>query len=240
MDKVSQSYWDNSYSAYKYEIANDALTRWLDKHLGESKGTVFEAGCYPGRYLAYLGKKGWAVSGMDLTPRMDDDFKKWLSANDISFNKIEKADVLDYMKTSHDKYDLVCSFGFIEHFENFSDIIALHDKILAPKGKLIITTPRFNGPVQQPLHAFFDKENLQRHYLPSMQPDLWKKQLESMGYSVTWSGYFGNFDFWTDTQKNNFFKKILLKGINTITPLLKYLPDSKLYSPYCGIVAVRN
>jgi SAM-dependent methyltransferase len=240
MDKVSQSYWDNSYSAYKYGIANDAVTKWLKKHLSEKKGTVFEAGCYPGRYLAFLGKSGWIVNGMDLTPRMEEDFKDWLAKNEIRFNKIEKGDVLEYMRTSDDGYDLVCSFGFIEHFENFLEIITLHDKILKQGGQLIITTPHFKGAIQKFLHSWLDKENLKRHHLPSMNPVLWKKQLESLGYTVKWYGYFGNFDFWADKQKRNWFNKVSLKAINKLTLLLKWLPDSGLYSPYCGIVATRK
>lgn len=240
MDKVSQSYWDNSYSAYKYEIANDTLTRWLDKHLDEKKGTAFEAGCYPGRYLAYLGKKGWIVSGMDLTPRMEMDFKDWMAKNEIRFGKIEKGDVLTYMKTTTDKYDLACSFGFIEHFQNFPEIIALHDNILCAGGKLVITTPHFKGPVQLFLHTWFDKENLSRHHVPSMDPVLWKNQLEAMGYKVVWSGYFGHFDFWADKQKRNFLNKLCLYIITRMVPLLRWLPDSRLYSPYCGIIAEKK
>jgi SAM-dependent methyltransferase len=240
MDKVAQTYWDNSYSAYKYETANDAVTKWLKKYLAEKKGTAFEAGCYPGRYLSFLGKVGWIVSGMDLTPRMEEDFKDWLSKNDIRFNKIEKGDVLEYMKTTPDKYDLVCSFGFIEHFENFSNIIALHDKILKPGGQIIITTPHFRGALQKFLHVWLDRRNLKRHHVPSMNPALWKKQLESLGYTIKWYGYFGNFDFWADRQKRNFFNKVSLEIINKLTLLFKWLPNSGLYSPYCGIVAQKN
>ena len=144
------------------------------------------------------------------------------------------------MRKADDKYDLVCSFGFIEHFENFQEIISLHDKILSTKGKLIITTPNFRGGIQKFLHTWLDKENLRRHHIPSMNPRLWKKQLESMGYTVTWAGHFGHFDFWADKQKRNLFNKVSLKIINLLTPMLKWLPDSKFYSPYCGIVAIRK
>lgn len=240
MDKVSQSYWDHSYSAYKYGIANDAVTKWLEKHLTEQKGTAFEPGCYPGRYLSFLGKLGWIVNGMDLTPRIEEDFKEWLTKNEIRFNKIEKGDVLAYMNTSGDQYDLVCSFGFIEHFENFLEIIAFHDKIVRPGGQLVITTPNFRGSIQKFLHRWLDTENLKRHYVPAMNPSLWNKKLKSIGYTVNWYGYFGHFDFWADQQKRNLFNKISLEVMNRLTPLFKWLPDSHLYSPYCGIVATRS
>lgn len=237
MDKVSQSYWDEAYSGYQYGIANDEVTTWLNAHVNEHKGDIFEAGCYPGRYLAWFGKKGWTVSGMDLTPRMESDFKEWLKNNSISFSKIERGDVLKYMEDSIDRYDLVCSFGFIEHFENFEKVIALHTKILKPGGQLIITTPHFRGRIQKFLHSWLDSENLARHYVPSMNPELWKSTLEAQGLIVSWHGYFGNFDFWADRQKRSVFKRISLKGIQILTKLLRWLPNSQSYSPYCGIVA---
>jgi len=240
MDKVSQSYWDSSYSEYKYSIANDQVTTWLNNNLKLTPGSAFEAGCFPGRYLAWLGKHGWNVSGMDLTPRMESDFRTWLTSENIRFTRIARGDVLNYMRTSSDRYDLVCSFGFIEHFENFLEVIALHGSILKPGGTLAITTPHFKGGVQKFLHSSLDRENLARHYLPSMDPNLWRHQLESNGFTIQWCGYFGNFDFWADKQHRNFFQKLVLKGLNIITPFLKWLPDSSLYSPYCGIIATKK
>ena len=240
MDKVEQSYWDSSYSGFDYSIANDKVTNWLSNHVAIEQGNVFEAGCFPGRYLAWFGKRGLTVSGMDLTPRIETDFKQWLKNNDIQIFKIGRGDVLKYMETSNDRYDLVCSFGFIEHFEDFENVITLHCNLLKDGGQLIITTPHFKGFFQKKLHAWLDKENLARHHLPAMDPVRWKGIVESCGLKVTWSGYFGNFDFWADRQKRGFFGRVCLKIVQTVTPLFRWLPDSSLYSPYCGIVARKS
>jgi 2-polyprenyl-3-methyl-5-hydroxy-6-metoxy-1,4-benzoquinol methylase len=244
MDLVSQNYWDSSYNNFDYHIPSDEVTNWIDRFnkslLQTGNNNVFELGCFPGRYLSYIGKKGWTVNGMDLTPRMETDFATWLQSIQVQTGLLTAGDVLEYAKTTSDKYDMVCSFGFIEHFENFDEIIRLHDAIVKPGGYLMITTPNFRGGVQKFLHSTLDAENLARHYLPSMKPFLWKSQLESMGYEVQFAGYFGNFDFWNDAQERNALQKFSLKAIRKIKPLLKQLPDNAAYSPYCGIFAQKK
>jgi len=239
MDFVSQQHWDKSYQDFNYHIAKDDITNWIDKyeHLFSEKGSLFEFGCYPGRYLSYLGKKGWIVNGLDLTPGIEGRFVNWLHKEGIKSGIIKKMNAVEYASFSNDKYDMVCSFGFIEHFTNFTHMIELHDRLLKPGGWLLITTPNFKGSIQKLLHQNLNKENLKIHYLPSMQPSLWKGKLKEIGYTVYYSGYFGGFEFWYDKEDRNSFQKFALKLIRKITPLLKKLPDSSSYSPYCGIIA---
>ena len=202
MDLVDQQYWDASYSNFQYFVAEDAITRWLDQYAAwlPAGGQMFEFGCFPGRYMAHIGKKGLTVNGMDLVPNMNEGFSGWLQSLGIRPGRLERADVLAYAADTPDRYDLVCSFGFIEHFRNFEEIIALHDRILKPGGALFITTPNFRGGLQHFLRSNLDKENLARHYIPSMQPQQWKTQLEQSGYDVKYAGCFGKFDFWFDPQ----------------------------------------
>lgn len=239
MDMVSQQYWNDAYQHFRYYIADDIVTRWMDEcgHLLPSKGRMFEFGCYPGRYMAFLGKKGYEVNGMDLAPNMGMNFINWLQGSGIQTGSLQRGDVLQYAAGTEDRFDLVCSFGFIEHFHNFGEVIALHSKILKPGGSLLIMTPNFRGWLQQFLHHTLDKENLHRHYLPSMKPHLWARQLKALGYEVQFAGYFGNFDFWSDVQPRNLLQRTGLRIIHKLTPVLRLLPDSAVQSPYCGIVA---
>jgi SAM-dependent methyltransferase len=236
MDLVDQSYWDTAYLKVTLFVVKDSVTKWMDKFITPARGESFEIGCYPARYSSYIGKKGWIISGMDLAPQTK-ELIPWLHSESIKTNKIVQGDVLEYLKTTSDKYDLVCSFGFIEHFENFLDIIELHTKVVKEGGLVLISTPHFKGPVQKFLHSWLDQQNLSRHYLPSMQPELWKTKLEALGFTVEWAGYFGGFTFWADKEKRSVFKKLVIKALEIISPLLTWLPNSASYSPYCGIVA---
>lgn len=240
MDFVSQDYWDHSYRDYQYGVANDELTSWIEAYepFIRPAGTLFEFGCYPGRYLSFLGKKGWVVSGMDLTPGIGQPaFANWLRAEGIKTDLLRQGDALAYAASTPDRYNLVCSFGFVEHFEDYLRVIDLHDRILAPGGWLLISTPNFRGGVQKLLHQSLNPESLKIHYLPSMQPGIWESGLRQKGYAVKYAGYFGGFDFWHNYEERNFLKSTALKVIHKVKPFLKHLPNRSLYSPYCGIVA---
>jgi SAM-dependent methyltransferase len=240
MDLVSQQYWDDSYKDFNYYVAKDEVTAWLDeqKHLFPVKGSLFEFGCYPGRYLSFLGKRGWMVNGIDLTAAITEPrFTTWLQQEGIATGTLNQGDALSYARSTTDRYDLVCSFGFIEHFENFLNVIELHDQILKPGGSLIITTPNFRGGIQRFLHTKFNEKALGIHYLPSMQPDVWKKKLEELGYVVKIAGYFGGFDFWCDEAKRSDIQNFILKLICKVKPFVKGFPNRAAYSPYCGIIA---
>jgi SAM-dependent methyltransferase len=238
MDLVEQNYWNESYKDFNFYIPMDAVTRFLDKYSPTEKTGVFEVGCFPGRYLAHLGRKQWVVNGMDLAPGTETSLVSWMKSQGITTDFLKNGNVLEYLASTDHSYPFVCSFGFIEHFENFEEIIKLHARIVKTHGTLLITTPNFRGPVQHTLHKYLDRKNFDRHYIPSMQPKLWKDVLEKNGFQVNFSGYFGGFDFWVDRQKRNFFQKIFTEFMQRIAvPMFSWLPNSSTYSPYCGIVA---
>ena len=239
MNICSQDYWDASYATCDLNIANDAITRWLDGYLPATTGDAFEAGCYPGRYLAHLGKRGWRVSGVDMTPQTTERLPAWLSSIPVDTKVIVQADAIDYMRTTSDRYDLVCSFGFIEHFQIYEDVLSLHARIVAPGGMVVISAPNFRGAIQHLLHSWLDHENLARHHLPAMSPLTWRHILAASGLTTLWAGYFGNFDFWVDAQKRSIVQRIAVQAITTAQSGLRWLPSNGLYSPYCGLVAMK-
>jgi SAM-dependent methyltransferase len=240
MDLVEQNYWNESYKDFNFYIPSDAVTKFLDKYSPTDRSSVFEIGCFPGRYLAHLGKNNWVVNGMDLAPGTETVLVAWMKSQQIKTDFVKNGNVLNYLETTNHTYPFVCSFGFIEHFENFEEIIKLHARIVKPNGTLLITTPNFRGRMQFMLHKYLDRENFNRHYIPSMQPDIWKDALEKNGFRVEFSGFFGNFDFWVDRQKRNFLQKGFAEFFQRIAvPMFSWLPNSPTYSPYCGIVAKR-
>lgn len=243
MECVKQEYWDNSYKKLKYRVAKDEVTDFLDLFIQNTSSLeAFEVGCYPARYLSHIGKKGYKVNGIDMTPKVETDLKKWLKSLNIKTGDFIKGDFCTLKNNV--KYDLVYSIGFIEHFHNFLDVIDKHDKILKNEGLLIITAPNFKGKIQNMLHKYLDRENLNRHYTPSMDPQIWEEYLKKMNYEVIFSGYFGKIDFWVDNEKRSLLKKIGLKIIFLILKLLKtfkwFIKDNESYSPYCGIVAIKK
>lgn len=238
---LDQQYWDRSYDNFRFYEEEDTLTEWLchyyfkDKEL--SGKTILEIGCFPGRYLIHFGKRGMKLNGLDLTPHLI-RLPDWLAERNVKYGEFYQTDVLNF--DSKNKFDVVCSFGFIEHFTNFQEIIEKHIELNSINGTIIITTPNFRG-FQFLLHRLFDGANLQRHNTKAMNPDKWAALLEKAGYEIIYKGYFGKYAFWYDSElseRMTHYREKYMKHIHW--RLLRWVNfDSWLLSPYCGIIAAK-
>lgn len=244
---TDEKYWIENYGAspfVKYELDNDHCNL-LFKHADRDRiRSVLEIGSFPGPFLAALGECGYELNGVDFHPGNANDLPNWLRSLGYKVGDFRSEDFLSF-PTSR-KFDLVYSIGFIEHFEHFEDFDALirrHAALVSDNGYLFISTPNFRGFVQKWLHRLLDKENLDRHYLPSMNPEIWAAVLRKEGFRILYSGYYGEIGFWVDrTRKrsrlNSFLATAVARVFWNIRKVCKI--DSRHYSVFCGIVAVRE
>ncbi len=236
---ASQEYWDNSYKAHQFGRIpkNDKIRVWIERYFQPVKDkTCFEIGCFPGNYLTVFGELGYQLNGIDITPRVVKDLPNWFAQQGFDIGTFKQADIFEF--SAIDKFDVVCSFGFIEHFRNWKELIKIQASLVKKGGYIVIETPNFRGFVQYAIHYLLDRENLKRHYLPSMKPQKWKKLLDKMGFEIIYSNYFEEFDYWLDKAPENQRKKNLWKKLQyREARMKKWKPNSVLYSPYCGLIA---
>ena len=240
---ATQSYWDESYNSYllnKKVPNDDVIKKWILNHIPKtSAGNCIEIGCFPGRYLTVLGDLGYELNGIDLTPRVKEEFGLWLANEGYRVGTFYHENFLEFKSMS--KFNIVCSFGFIEHFTNWKDIFEKHRDLVEKDGFLIIETPNFRGWLQKLIHRFLDYENYKRHYIPSMSPIEWKMLCEKKGFEIVFQGYIGEFDFWVDKRPNGYVKNKIIDYLNKYSFILKKIKSGKKsYSPYCGIIAKRK
>ena len=248
MKLTDENYWNDGYSGQQFgEAKEGALIDFLQTHLNSvTHATCLEIGSFPGSYIPAIGRKGYQLNGIDFNKRNEDDLPKWLNSLGLKIGEFQSGDFFEFIKKHNTRYDLVCSFGFIEHFENYKEVIQSHIDLLKPSGKIIITTPNFRGWMQYLPHKIFDNENLKKHNLKSMNPDEWRKILESNGFEVKFYGWFGKYEFWVDlNQKRSKLQLFMLKNVNrfifNFNKIVKKAgKESKSYSAFCGIVAERK
>ena len=152
MDFVSQQYWDESYQETEFSRpeTDDFLRLSLLKFIPSvQQGRAIEIGCYPGRYLSVLGDLGYELNGVDLTPKTK-QLHEHLTDAGYQVGRISHADFITFATT--EKYQVVTSFGFIEHFENYWEVIMKQAELVAEKGYLVISAPNFRGFFQQTFH----------------------------------------------------------------------------------------
>lgn len=234
----AQDIWEMRYENFQFfvEDKNSPVSKFMLNNIPAQAGTCFEIGCFPGRYMALLGQAGWELNGIDLTPNLP-LLTKWFAENKWKTGTFTIAAIEDYKENR--QYDLVYSSGFIEHFTNFREIIAMHTPFVKKGGKLIITVPNFTG-VQGILHRFFDINNYRLHYIKSMKVKPWKEVLVKNGFRIDVAGPLGTFDFWIDAnQKHGPFKSRLqhyfMRRLHYAKRIIRF--KLTLTSPYLGIAA---
>lgn len=239
-----QEVWDEEYKGIRENLdqfidENDKVALWLNDFLKTQDGKgkeVFEIGCFPGRYLYHFGKKGYVLNGIDITKEMDDSFIQWLRNKNFNVGEITKEDVFNFKPSK--QYDIVSSFGFIEHFANFDALIEQHIQWTKPNGYIIISVPDFSNPVQYTLHKLSDKKLLSIHNLKAMNINSWKEVVKRYKVEIIFEGHFGGYSFWAGTQNRNLFQKLILKvgyaSNNVLTKKIKR--SSSFYSPFMGMI----
>lgn len=237
-DFISQERWDQGYESLPLEIAppGDPIRTWLEKYVPPGRGSCIELGCFPGRYLAVLGELGYEVHGIDRTPRITPDLRDWMRDEGYRIGEFTCGDVFTHPYGR--QYDVVCSFGLIEHFGQWAELVKIHAKLVLNGGLLVLSTPNFRGWFQRVMHEWLDPANLAEHNLEAMLPSRWADVIQPLGFEIVACGYIGPFDFWTATQTRPRSQEFTLKIIRRAKRLGRWLPDNiGIYAPYCALVA---
>lgn len=146
----SAEYWDSvlrsaqlpRINPYKhYHVTMDFLDPILKK---EAMKSFMEVGAGSSGWLPYFAKKyGYKVSGLDYS-----EVGCKIAEENLRLLKIDYDEMLcqDLFNWSSDKrYDIIFSYGVIEHFENPAEVIRIFHTHLNENGIIITLVPNLNG-----------------------------------------------------------------------------------------------
>jgi len=119
------------------KLARKRLDWMKDQFLPGSR--VFEIGCAAGFFLDEARKIGCDVSGVEISEYAAD-----YARNNLSLN-VTASSFLD--APSDEKYDAVCAFYVLEHFQNQKEFFQKVSDQLKPGGLFLFAIPSTNGPV---------------------------------------------------------------------------------------------
>jgi 2-polyprenyl-3-methyl-5-hydroxy-6-metoxy-1,4-benzoquinol methylase len=250
----TQSYWDevlksaklprkNSSSTYVYNIT----MKYVDRLLMNGKyATFFEVGCGSSGWLPYFAEKyNYEVSGLDYSEVGCELAKKNLELQQIKYGQIFCRDFFLPNPTDGKKYDVVFSYGVIEHFSNPEQIVEIFDHLLSTNGLMITLIPNFNGLMGR-LTKRFMPDVYEIHNI--ITPKQLAEYHSANGLQVIKNGYAGILAFgvmpWVKSnhwlfKENTVRRKISLfclkaldKALGFIFRILPFDLPSKTFSPY--------
>lgn len=236
MNIVKKEYWESGYKNYEFNPfpEDHPIVQIINKYLPNAieESTAFEIGCYPGHILFYFAKKGYKIGGVDLIPDTI-NIPKFLESFNVNCDDFLIEDINNY--ETKKKYEVVCSFGFIEHFTNYDEIIKLHLNLVKPNGYVVITTPNFAHSFRFLYQKYFDNENFNRHIVDAMKVKNWVNVIPE-NYQIISKGYVGNI-IWSEKTITLFYVKVIKKILNLFIKMGAYIfKGSKHFSSYSFIV----
>lgn len=213
------------------------------KYLGETKGkTCLEIGCVPGVFLTYLCKNfGYFPEGIDYVSDTEKITGETLKINGINEYRIYEEDFITWNLPK--KYDLVCSFGFIEHFTGPTEekVIRKHIELLKPGGKLILEVPNFNYG-QYLIRFFLTRKILNEHNIAVMNLGYFRRMAKEFDLKILYLGYCGGtFRLWADRESLTFPRGKIYTALKLLEANIKRAKMDKInnrfFSPFILFIA---
>jgi len=217
-------YWSNVHlpSEVNQRFSFDrCLCSELKKQLHDISGNIFEIGCAPGKWLAYLYKEcNLKPNGIEYSEPGMESTTKNLKILGIESGVIIAGDV--FLQKPVQQFDVVMSLGFIEHFDNVEEVVEMHLQWLKPGGRLILGVPNFTG-ITWLIQYVLDKTLLDKHNLKIMNLDYFYRLGEKYKLDKMFINYLGSFEPDLPIPKYKYGNplQLLIKYILSIARILR-------------------
>lgn len=241
---TDKKYWDDYFNRHKHKLStveNSLFSDIFEKYLKPDRNKrVLEIGCADSNFLCYLSKRfdyqAYGVDYSEAITKTVDLFK----FNGLPEPTLYKNNFFSWKPGI--KFDVVCSFGFIEHFDDINTVIEKHAELVAPGGKMIITLPHF-AHAQYFLHWLIDRENLKKHNTKIMNLDSIRKAVMRYGLKIEYLSYYKTFGFWTENNHMSRTLKtinwLIIKSGKVVTKIFGYDRPNFIFSPHLVCVATK-
>jgi len=242
---TSRSHWEKRQGSgiLKVRSFNIPMLNFLKKiipHGKQNKLEFLEVGCIPGRYLLYFSKiLGYKVEGVDYVEEIK-QVEETLKFYGVSDFHVHKKDFFKF--ESQKKYDVVASFGFIEHFQNSQKVVDLHTRLVKKGGYIVLMVPNLNY-LQRKFLARSNPTMFETHNMDILKPEALNKML-GYEFEIKYSGYVETLRLYGRVKTNGTLWKviayILKRSTNVLERMLVFVGLSfpnKYISPHIAIVA---
>jgi len=212
-------------------LFHDVLSKYVPK---KQKINFLEIGGFPGQWAIFFAKY-WGANSTLLDRYIDREVIQALSTTNAVKNiNIIEGDVFDL--SVNEKFDVVMSAGFIEHFSNVNSVIDKHIDYLEPNGILILSVPNLLG-LNGLLQKIIDKETYDTHFLETMDDQNLKRIVSGKNLDIEYINYYGKFCLWLEDvdDKPRWIRRLVY--LTNIVGRFLVRFESRMFSPYLIVVA---
>lgn len=237
LGKTFSSYIIDNYKEYLFW---QICRQYLPKKEGLK---ILEVGSAPGNRLVNFHQKfGYIPYGVEYSKKGVELNRKIFFLNNIDPKNVIYADFLsnDFQIEYKNYFDIVISFGFIEHFTNVNTVIKKHINMLKSGGICVIAIPNIKG-FNYLLTLLFNRKVIKMHNLEIMEIKTFSKLFNNMDLSILYLNYYGTFNFGLFNTKKHTPPWYLLKVCNYLQLILNLIfrlifkekgMESNLFSPH--------
>ena len=266
-ERVEKRYWDQSWEAEAQlpdtfdpkvgglrGLFRRPFHAFFAEHLpavAPSGASLIEIGCGRSQLLPYFAKQfGLRVAGLDYSEVGCEKARRILERDGVA-GDIRCADLFDAAAVPGFGYDIVFSFGLVEHFEDTSGIVRALARYAKPGGAVLTLIPNMRGAVGA-MQKALSREIYDIH-VPLSASALAQAHAEA-GLKVRASGYllpahFGVCNPGTGRDPRGVSQRLrsaayraaiaMSTGLLWIDERVAHLPTSEMLSPYAFALASR-
>lgn len=218
----------------------------LKRHLPSDDTFRFlEVGCCPGEYLWYFHERfGYQPTGLEYLEEGCVETRNRFSKQNLEAEIIH-GDLFEYAPDEDQElWDVVASFGLVEHFEDIQPCLERHIDLVKPGGYLVLSIPNHSGLNGSILKAI-DRDVYDIHNHMNLS-DLLEGLKKTRRVEILKAGYLGRIGFWnTDiytlaARRSRAFYLAVRAPLKCIELMGRFIPNSGYFSPNITVVARRH
>jgi SAM-dependent methyltransferase len=244
MRLTSREFWMNYWSNSSIqEVDNTPFFKEFISLFPKSPARFIEIGGFPGTYSVYFKKyHQYDVTLLDFV--ID---KKAIAQIeevnhlDVGTIKCTEGDLFD-LAAPENKYDVVFSAGFIEHFKDSKPVFKKHLEYLKDDGTLFVSVPNFKG-IAGLVQRYFDPKNYAAHSLECMEIDFFKDLAKEENLEILFLNYAGTPHVWLDSPEllSSFSRMLVLLTSIFLQNLGRWFHfQNRFLSPYIILIAKKT
>lgn len=230
---------DGTPENYFYQVMHTLFSRAFGAHCPTS-AKLIEIGCGGSRWLPYFHRAfGHDISGIDYTMAGVRLAQAILDKAGVRA-EIVQGNLFDPPPDWIGRFDVVVSFGLVEHFENTSQVVSACAHYLRPGGRMITLVPTMRGLYGLAYRLL--RPAVYRKHIPHSRETLAQAHIDA-GLNVTHCDYVLGLPGMISTPANSgLFRRMALTASHLYWKLERSgwgVPPNRFTSPYALCVATK-